>query len=203
MTYAVGVDFGTTNSVVAFANEKGRGPLRQPGQRRRGRPNFPHRPDVLETGAGAWPYCGAAGAGAGDKGGIGRAFHPVLQDPSGEPRFLRGAAVRRQSHYRGHGRDLPAPFVRGAGRDRNRAGIMALRGTTGGLRRRAAGRGAGLAPPVRRLCLGRPGAGGIRLRAARRGPIGTPATFKRDETVLVADFGGGTSDFALLHFTPW
>ena len=47
---------------------------------------------------------------------------------------------------------------------------------------------------------------GWRRRSSRFEPLGAAywhaRDLRRDETVLVADFGGGTSDFALLHFAP-
>ena len=199
MTYAVGVDFGTTNSVIAFANEKGDVSS----------VSWPTPAGITETFRTALMFW-KQGRGLGHVAGP-EALARALEAEAGE-RFIQSfkthLASRVFSEARLFGQKVTIEEM---------VSIF--------LRHLFAGQGGTAVAENAWLCAGRPvifagerpddELATARLAAAYRAaglaqadfafePLGAAywhaRNLKRDETVLVADFGGGTSDFALLHF---
>jgi hypothetical chaperone protein len=199
MTYAVGVDFGTTNSVIAFANEQGE-------VRSVSWPSESGAAQTFRTALSFWKhgrnFASCAGPEALDRALAGEPGDRFIQS------FKTHLASRVFTEARLFGKavtieEMIAIFLRHL--------FFAQGGTQ--------------VADGAFLCAGRPVvfAGerpdeelGQRRLAAAYALAGMPQAqfafeplgaaywharkLKRDENVLVADFGGGTSDFALLHF---
>ena len=72
----------------------------------------------------------------------------------------------------------------------------------GALRRRVRGRRSGRRPAARRLRRSGPRAGDGWRWSRRRPAPASPARSPQPATVLIGDFGGGTSDFSVMRFDP-
>jgi hypothetical chaperone protein len=204
MTYAVGVDFGTTNSVVAFANEKGEvrsvtWPTAQNGTL--------GATQTFRTALMFWKQGRGLGHVAGPQ-----ALERAIEAQSDE-RFIQSFKTHLASRVFSEARlfgqkvtieDMTAIFLRHL--FEAQGGTEIARGAW-----LCAGRPvvfAGERPDeelaLRRLTDAYASADLTQAEFAFE-PLGAAywhaRALKRDETVLVADFGGGTSDFALLHFS--
>lgn len=200
MTYAVGVDFGTTNSVIAFANEKGE-------VQTMSWPSAKGPTQTFRTALTFWKQ----GRGLGHVAGPQALERAIAAEPS--ERFIQSfkshLASRVFSEARLFGQkvtieDMVAIFLRH---------LFEAQGGTeiadGAFL--AAGRPVVFAGerPDEELALARLSksyaAAGLAQAEFAYEPLGAAywhaRNLRRDETVLVADFGGGTSDFALLHFS--
>jgi hypothetical chaperone protein len=204
MTYAVGVDFGTTNSVVAFANEKGEvrsvtWPTAQNGAA--------GATQTFRTALMFWKQGRGLGHVAGPQA-LERAF-----EAQSDERFIQSFKTHLASRVFSEARlfgqkvtieDMTSIFLRHL--FEAQGGTEIVRGAW-----LCAGRPvvfAGERPDeelaLRRLTDAYASADLTQAEFAFE-PLGAAywhaRALKRDETVLVADFGGGTSDFALLHFS--
>ncbi|WP_296706642.1 Hsp70 family protein [Rhodoblastus sp.] len=200
MTYAVGVDFGTTNSVIAFANEKGE-------VQTMSWPSAKGPTQTFRTALTFWKQ----GRGLGHVAGPQALEHAIAAEPT--ERFIQSfkshLASRVFSEARLFGQkvtieEMVAIFLRHL--FEAQGGTEVADGAF-----LAAGRPvvfAGERPDedlaLARLSKSYAGAGLAQAEFAYE-PLGAAywhaRNLRRDETVLVADFGGGTSDFALLHFS--
>jgi hypothetical chaperone protein len=200
MTYAVGVDFGTTNSVIAFADEKG-------GVRTVSWPGAKGPTQTFRTALMFWKQ----GRGLGHVAGPEALERAIAAEPT--ERFIQSFKTHLASRVFSEARlfgqkvtieNMVAIFLRH---------LFAAQGGTGAADGAflAAGRPvifAGERPDealaVKRLADSYAAAGLAQAEFAYE-PLGAAywhaRNLRRDETVLVADFGGGTSDFALLHFS--
>jgi hypothetical chaperone protein len=200
MTYGVGVDFGTTNSVIAFANEKGE-------VQTMSWPSAKGPTQTFRTALTFWKQ----GRGLGHVAGPQALERAIAAEPT--ERFIQSfkshLASRVFSEARLFGQkvtieDMVAIFLRHL--FEAQGGTEVAEGAF-----LAAGRPvvfAGERPDedlaLRRLSQSYARAGLAQAEFAYE-PLGAAywhaRNLRRDETVLVADFGGGTSDFALLHFS--
>jgi hypothetical chaperone protein len=204
MTYAVGVDFGTTNSVVAFANEKGEvrsvtWPTAQNGTI--------GATQTFRTALMFWKQGRGLGHVAGPK-----ALERAIEAQSDE-RFIQSFKTHLASRVFSEARlfgqkvtieDMTAIFLRhlfeGQGGTKIAQGAWLCAGRPVVF----AGERPDEELALRRLTDAYASADLTQAEFAFE-PLGAAywhaRALKRDETVLVADFGGGTSDFALLHFS--
>jgi hypothetical chaperone protein len=206
--YGIGIDFGTTNSVIAVADRTGRvhamtwgGPDGSTPTYRTAlafRDRLVNRERVASIAAGP------------------RAIAWAL-DPTDNQRFVQSFKTHLGSHAfretRIHGvryglSDLVALFLRHLVKD----GVLPEGGALPAGAAIAAGRpvvfagdGADEALAVGRLTAAYGGAALANVELAYE-PLGAAywyaAGLTRPETVLVADFGGGTSDFSVMRFEP-
>ena len=191
----VGIDFGTTNSVVAFAHADG-------AVATLSWPTVGGQTNLFRTVLAFWREDGSVRHAAGPK------ALAQAEDPSGEGRFVQSLkthlASRAFSDTRLFGRrftveDLVALFLRDlVGETPTQAPVAAGRPVV------FAGTMPDEALAVERLAAAYAGAGMPGVRLAYE-PLGAAYWYARDlardETVLVADFGGGTSDFSVLRFS--
>jgi hypothetical chaperone protein len=201
MTYAVGVDFGTTNSVIAFANEQGEvrsvswPTPRGPTQTFRTALMFWKQGRALSHVAGPQAMERAVAAEEGER--FIQSFKTHLASAVFSEARLFGQKVTIE--------EMVAIFLRhlfeaqGGTQVAENAWLCAGRPVV------FAGERPDEELAVRRLSDAYAAAGLSQADFAFE-PLGAAywhaRHLKRDETVLVADFGGGTSDFALLHFSP-
>ncbi len=191
----IGIDFGTTNSVVAFAHDDGRVESRT-------WPSSAGPTATFRTALTFWREGGGVRHVAGPDA-IARAEAPV-----GDQRFVQSLkthlASRAFSDTRLYGarftvEALVATFLRDLlGGELPRCAVVAGRPVV------FAGATADEALAVTRLNAAYAAAEVASVELAFE-PLGAAywyaRTLRRDETVLVADFGGGTSDFSLLRFS--
>jgi hypothetical chaperone protein len=200
MSYAVGVDFGTTNSVIAFADESG-------GVRTVSWPSASGPTQTFRTALMFWKQ----GRGLGHVAGPDALERAVAAEPT--ERFIQSfkthlaSRVFSEARLFGHKvtiEDMVAIFLRHL--FEAQGGTAVADGAF-----LAAGRPVVFAGerPDEDLAVKRLGdayaAAGLGQAQFAYEPLGAAywhaRNLKRDETVLVADFGGGTSDFALLRFS--
>jgi hypothetical chaperone protein len=206
MIYGVGVDFGTTNSVIAFANEKGE-------VRSLSWPSAKGPTQTFRTALTFWKQGRGPGLlGLGHVAGPQALERAIAAEPT--ERFIQSFKTHLASRVFSEARlfgqkvtieDMVAIFLRHL--FEAQGGTQAAEGAF-----LSAGRPvvfAGERPDedlaLRRLSDSYAAAGLAQAEFAFE-PLGAAywhaRDLRREETVLVADFGGGTSDFALLHFTP-
>lgn len=201
MIYGVGVDFGTTNSVVAFADDKG-------AVRSLSWSSANGATQTFRTALMFWKQGRSLGHVAGPQA-LERA---IAAEPT--ERFIQSfkthlaSRVFSEARLFGHKvtiEDMVAIFLRHL--FEAQGGVTVADGAF-----LSAGRPvvfAGERPDedlaLKRLSESYSAAGLAQAEFAFE-PLGAAywhaRDLRRDETVLVADFGGGTSDFALLHFAP-
>ncbi|WP_298428061.1 Hsp70 family protein [Rhodoblastus sp.] len=199
MTYAIGVDFGTTNSVIAFADEKG-------GVRTVSWPSATGLTQTFRTALMFWRQ----GRGLGHVAGPEALERAIAAEPT--ERFIQSFKTHLASRVFTEARlfgqrvtieDMTSIFLRhlfeaqGGTEVANGAFVAAGRPVV------FAGDKPDEALATKRLADSYAAAGLPQAEFAFE-PLGAAywraRNLRRDETVLVADFGGGTSDFALLHF---
>ena len=200
MTYAVGVDFGTTNSVIAFANARGevRGvswPTAQgPAQTFRTALMFWKQGRALGHVAGPQALARAVAAEEGER--FIQSFKSHLASPVFSEARLFGHKVTIE--------DMTAIFLRHMFEAQGGTEIAHGAHLCAGRPVVFAGERPDEALALRRLSDAYRMAGLATADFAFE-PLGAAywhaRDLKKDETVLVADFGGGTSDFALLRFS--
>ena len=200
---AIGIDFGTTNSAVALAEADGR-------VRSLSWPSADGDVGVFRTALAFWSEGRMPRATLHSAGGP-QALEHVLEHP-GDGRFVQSIKTylgsRGFTETRLYGRrfgieDLVATFLGHLAPERH-----ALLGGASGV---VAGRPVVFAGerPDEALAVKRLGAAftqaGFGEVALAFEPLGAAYWYARDlardETVLVADFGGGTSDFSVMRFT--
>ncbi len=196
----IGIDFGTTNSVVAVAHEDGRVESRI-------WPSDEGPTATFRTALTFWRDGTSVRHVAGPEA-IARAAKPV-----GEQRFVQSLkthlASRAFSETRLYGKrytieDLVATFLRDLLGDDIAGGHLPPGRVTAGRPVVFAGFAADEALATTRLRAAYAAAGVAAFDLAYE-PLGAAYWYardlRRDETVLVADFGGGTSDFSVLRFS--
>jgi hypothetical chaperone protein len=201
MTYAVGVDFGTTNSVIAFANE--RGEVRSVSW-----PTAHGPTETFRTALMFWKQGRNLGHVAGPQ-----ALERAVAAEEGE-RFIQSfkshlaSRVFSEARLYGHKvtiEDMTSIFLRHLFEAQGGTEIARDAHLCAGRPVIFAGERPDEELALRRLSDAYRAAGLARADFAFE-PLGAAYWHARDlkveETVLVADFGGGTSDFALLRFTP-
>ena len=192
----IGIDFGTTNSVVAYAHDDGR-------VESRSWPTAEGPTATFRTALAFWREGRAVRHVAGPEA-IARAEAPV-----GEQRFIQSLkthlASRAFAETRLYGQrfaveDLVATFLR----DLTGGDLPPTAATVAGRPVVFAGANADEVLAVARLQAAYAAAGlqGVELAFE---PLGAAYWYaralRRPETVLVADFGGGTSDFSVMRFS--
>jgi hypothetical chaperone protein len=200
MTYAIGVDFGTTNSVIAFADGRG-------GVRSLSWPSAEGPLQTFRTALMFWKQGRGLGHAAGPE-----ALERAIAAEPGE-RFIQSFKTHLASRVFTEARlfgckvtieEMVSIFLRHL--FEAQGGVEAALGAAV-----VAGRPVVFAGerPDEALAVKRLGdayaAAGLGQAELAYEPLGAAywhaRNLRRDETVLVADFGGGTSDFALLHFS--
>jgi hypothetical chaperone protein len=202
--HAIGIDFGTTNSVVAMADAAG-------GVRSFSWPNGAGETDTFRTALTFWregrlPQAVVRHAGGPQA--IAHALSGTL-----DHRFIQSikthAASRQFTETRLYGRrftivDLVALFLEHLVADHREAIMAPDMCLVAGRPVVFAGESPDEALAVERLTAAYRQAGFADVDFAYE-PLGAAYWYARDlareETVLVADFGGGTSDFSLMHFS--
>jgi hypothetical chaperone protein len=200
MTYAVGVDFGTTNSVIAFANEKGE-------VQTMSWPSAKGPTQTFRTALTFWKQ----GRGLGHVAGPQALERAIAAEPT--ERFIQSfkshLASRVFSEARLFGQkvtieDMVAIFLRHLFEDQGGTAVADGAFLAAGRPVVFAGERPDEDLALKRLSQSYAAAGLAQAEFAYE-PLGAAywhaRNLRRDETVLVADFGGGTSDFALLHFS--
>jgi hypothetical chaperone protein len=200
MTYAVGVDFGTTNSVIAFANEQGE-------VQSLSWPSANGATQTFRTALMFWKEGRGLGHVAGPQ-----ALERAMQAESGE-RFIQSFKTHLASRVFTEARlfgqkvtieQMTAIFLRHLFEAQGGTAIADGAFLCAGRPVVFAGERPDADLAQKRLAEAYATAGLGQAHFAFE-PLGAAywhaRNLKRDETVLVADFGGGTSDFALLHFS--
>ncbi|WP_374545619.1 Hsp70 family protein [Rhodoblastus sp.] len=200
MTYAVGVDFGTTNSVIAFADEKG-------GVHSVSWPSAEGPTQTFRTALMFWKQ----GRGLGHVAGPEALARAIAAEPT--ERFIQSfkthvaSRVFTEARLFGHKvtiEDMVAIFMRHLFEAQGGTGVADGAFVVAGRPVVFAGERPDEDLAVKRLADAY-GAAGLAQAEFAFEPLGAAywhaRNLRRDETVLVADFGGGTSDFALLHFS--
>ncbi len=200
MTYAVGVDFGTTNSVIAFADEKGE-------VRSVSWPSAHSPTQTFRTALMFWKQ----GRSLGHVGGP-QALERAIAAEQHE-RFIQSFKTHLASRVFTEARlfgqkvtieEMTAIFLRHLFEAQGGAEIADGAFLCAGRPVVFAGERPDEELAQKRLADAYASAGLAQAEFAFE-PLGAAywhaRNLKRDETVLVADFGGGTSDFALLHFS--
>jgi hypothetical chaperone protein len=200
MSYAVGVDFGTTNSVIAFADEKGE-------VQSVSWPTEKGPTQTFRTALMFWKEGRGLGHVAGPQ-----ALERAIAAESGE-RFIQSFKTHLASRIFSEARlfgqkvtieEMTAIFLRHLFEAQGGTEVAQGAFLCAGRPVVFAGERPDAELAQRRLSDAYVAAGLGQADFAFE-PLGAAywhaRNLKRDETVLVADFGGGTSDFALLHFS--
>lgn len=200
MTYAVGVDFGTTNSVIAFANEKGE-------VRSVSWPSAHGPTQTFRTAMTFWKQGRGLGHVAGPQ-----ALERAIAAEAHE-RFIQSFKTHLASRVFSEARlfgqkvtieELIAIFLRHLFEAQGGTEIAENAFLCAGRPVVFAGERPDDDLAQKRLSDAYAAAGLAQAHFAFE-PLGAAywhaRNLQRDETVLVADFGGGTSDFALLRFS--
>jgi len=202
MTYAIGVDFGTTNSVIALANEQGEvQTVTWPSQSEIGRTQtfrtalmFWKDGRSLRHVAGPQALARAIAAEAGER--FIQSFKTHLASSVFSEARLFGQRVTIE--------EMTSIFLRHLFADHGGTQIANGAFLCAGRPVVFAGERPNEALALQRLSSAYAGAGFGPVEFAFE-PLGAAywhaRNLERDETVLVADFGGGTSDFAILNFS--
>ena len=191
----IGIDFGTTNSVVALAHADGR-------VESRAWPTLEGPTTTFRTALTFWREGGSVHHVAGPEA-IARAESPV-----GEQRFVQSLkthlASRAFSETRLYGQRFTIEALIATFLANLTAGEVLDGMIIGGRPVTFAGHAADEGLAISRLEAAYAQAGMANVALAYE-PLGAAYWYarglRRDETVLVADFGGGTSDFSVMRFT--
>jgi hypothetical chaperone protein len=206
MIYGVGVDFGTTNSVVAFADDKG-------AVRSWSWPSANGPTQTFRTALMFWKQGREPGhLGLGHVAGPQALERAIAAEPT--ERFIQSfkthlaSRVFSEARLFGHKvtiEDMVAIFLRHLFEAQGGVNVADGAFLSAGRPVVFAGERPDEDLALKRLSDSYAAAGLAQAEFAFE-PLGAAywhaRDLRREETVLVADFGGGTSDFALLHFAP-
>ena len=199
MVQAIGIDFGTTNSVVALLHDDGSvdHAALTPALRR-----VPLRPLLLDRGTAAPPRPAPCSRPGGDRrlsrGSAGQPADHVDEDLPGAAELHRDPHLRPPLHPRAPDRPLPSRRCSADTPHAARASSSAARCASPASSSTTPSAPTGCAAPTPR-----PGFAHVTL-ALEPEAAGTrfARTLTEPATVLIGDFGGGTSDFSILRFDP-